>query len=219
MKCLLAIPALNEANTISRVIRTAKEYIPDVLVIDDGSEDDTAAAAARENVPVVRHEQNKGKGEAIKTAFAYAVEKGYDWVFTLDGDGQHDPHDLKGFFPQLDRYDLLLGNRMEDSQRVPSLRLLANRSSSAIVSALCGCRILDSQTGFRAYRIELIRALHLTSRRYELESEILIKASRQGFRIGHCRIQTIYAGEKSRFRNIADSAKFLWLAAKSLRWR
>jgi glycosyltransferase involved in cell wall biosynthesis len=218
MRCLLAIPALNEEPTIARVIEAAKGHIADILVIDDGSEDGTSMAAARANVVVMRHEVNKGKGEALKTAFGYATKHGYDWVFTIDGDGQHDPQDLKGFFPLLGRYDLVLGNRMEDAQRVPFIRRVANRLSSAIVSALCRCRIQDSQTGFRAYKIDVIRSINLTTHRYELESEILIKASRKGFRIGHCKIQTIYAGEKSRFRSIGDSIKFFAMAVRSLFW-
>jgi len=214
-KCLLVIPALNEARTIARVIQTARTYVNDILVIDDGSEDGTAEAAGT-GVRVIRHETNRGKGEALKTAFAHSVEGDYDWVFTIDGDGQHDPRDLGGFFPLLDRYDLLLGNRMGEAHRIPFIRRLANRISSGIVSLLCGFKVLDSQTGFRGYRVSLIRAVDLTTRRFELESEILIKAARQGFRIGHCGIQTIYAEEKSRFRNIADSLNFLSMAVKSL---
>ena len=218
MRCLLVIPALNEEPTIARVIEAAKGHIPDILVVDDGSEDGTAAAATHANVVVTRHDVNKGKGEALKTAFAYAREHDYDWVFTIDGDAQHDPQDLRGFFPLLDRYDLLLGNRMEDAQRIPFIRRVANRLSSAIVSVLCGRRIHDSQTGFRAYKMEMIRAISLRAHRYELESEILIKASRKGFRIGHCRIQTIYAGERSRFRNFGDSMTFLAMAVRSVFW-
>ena len=218
MKNLLVIPALNEESHITQVIQAARPYIHDILVVDDGSEDGTAAAAAGAGVQVKRHEQNKGKGEALKTAFAYAVREGYDWVFTIDGDGQHDPEDLKGFFQMLDRYDLLIGDRMQNTRRIPFIRLVANQTSSAIVSALCGCRIHDSQSGFRAYKVELIRSLNLTTHRYELESELLIRAARKGFRIGHCGIQTIYAGEKSRYQNVQDSLRFLSMAARSVFW-
>src|SRR6185295_13712842 len=108
-----------------------------------------------------RHETNRGKGEALKTGFAYALDRGYDCVITIDADGQHDPHDLAGFLPALDRFDLILGNRMEEGAAIPKLRHLANLSSSFIVSALCGQKILDSQTGFRAYSATLLRAVQL----------------------------------------------------------
>ena len=214
MKCLLAIPAFNEATRITPIIESASKAIPEILVVDDGSVDGTASVASRAGARVVRHEQNLGKGEALKTAFAFAIKEGYDWLFTIDGDGQHDPDDLKGFFPLLNDYDLILGNRMTDSGRVPFVRRLANRTSSAIVSALCGSPIEDSQTGFRAHRVDLLRALDLKTQRFALESEIIIKAARSGFRIGHCRIKTIYGDEKSRFRTLRDSLKFLSMAVR-----
>src|SRR6185436_3369826 len=119
----------------------------------------------------------------------------------MDGDGQHAPEDIAHFLPLLDKYDLILGNRMEDSGRVPLLRRIANQSSSLIVSALCVRRIYDSQTGFRAYRTDL-------------ETEVIIKAARMGLRIGHCRIQTIYADEVSRFKIVKDSLRFIRVVFK-----
>ena len=149
-------------------------------------------------------------------AFGVAIQEQYDWLFTIDADGQHDPDDLKGFFPLLNDYDLILGNRMTDAGRVPLVRRLANRTSSAIVSALCGTRIEDSQTGFRAYRVDLLRRLDLKTQRFALESEVIVKAARSGFRVGHCRIKTIYGDEKSRYRNVRDSLKFLSMAVRLL---
>ena len=215
MKCLMAIPAFNEAPRIAPIIESARNLMPDILVVDDGSGDGTYAIAARAGARVLRHEQNRGKGEALKTAFASAIQGDYDWLFTIDGDGQHDPNDLPGFFPLLNDYDLILGNRMSDAGRVPIIRRMANRISSAIVSVLSGTTVKDSQTGFRAYRVSLLRSLDLQTHRFDLESEVIIKAARAGFRIGHCKIQTIYAGEKSRFRNIRDSVKFLSMAIRN----
>jgi len=220
-KRLLAIPAFNEAVSIARVIESARPRIGEILVVDDGSSDETAAVAMASGVTVVHHQTNRGKGGALKTAFAYAAENGFDWLFTIDGDGQHDPRDLDSFFPLLEDYDLILGNRMQNTGDIPRLRLLANRASTRIVSALCGPTgrgITDSQTGFRAYRVDMLRTIVLTTHRYELESEILIKASRRGFRIGQCRIRTIYAGEGSHYRNLKDSLRFLAMAVKALRW-
>jgi glycosyltransferase involved in cell wall biosynthesis len=217
MKGLLLIPALNEELSIGTVVRGAKKHIPDVLVIDDGSSDGTKKAAASAGAIVVRLERNLGKGEALKTGFHYALQHNCDWVVTMDGDGQHDPADLINFLPLLGNHDLLLGNRMEDRTSVPLLRRVANISSSLIVSALCGQRILDSQTGFRSYKAALLRQVTLEGSHYDLETEVIIKAARQGFRIGHCHIKTIYAEEVSRFKTIRDSLRFLRVVWKSLR--
>jgi glycosyltransferase involved in cell wall biosynthesis len=146
------------------------------------------------------------------------MDQGWEWVLTMDGDGQHDPDDIANFMPLLGKYDLILGNRMDDSARVPLLRRIGNLASSMLVSLLCFQRIRDSQTGFRVYSTDMLRQLPLRSSRYDLETEVVIKASRKGFRIGHCRIQTIYAGEVSRFRNIKDSLRFLVVVARSLLW-
>lgn len=218
MKILLVIPAFNEEPTLPAVIAKAKPYLPDILVIDDGSEDATSLVSAMAGAMTHRLPVNVGKGEALKTAFAYAIEQSYDWVFTLDGDGQHDPRDIENFLPLLPDFDLVLGDRMAESSKVPLLRRVANLTSSLVISILSGQRIRDSQTGFRAYRTELLRQISLQSSRYDLESEVIIKASRKGFRIGHARIQTIYAGEVSRFRNFIDSGRFIVVVFKSFLW-
>jgi len=218
MKSLLVIPAFNEEPTVAGLVRTAKAHIPDILVIDDGSDDATTLVSALAGAMVHRLKTNMGKGVALKEAFAYAIDQGYDYVLTMDADGQHDPEDIVSFLPLLGRYDLILGNRMADSGRVPVLRRVANLSSSLIVSSLCGQWIHDSQTGFRAYRTELLGRVTLQSSRYDLETEVIIKAARKGFRIGHVRIQTIYADEVSRFRNVRDSLRFLSVVFRSFLW-
>jgi glycosyltransferase involved in cell wall biosynthesis len=220
MKGLLLIPALNEELSIGEVVRGARKRISDVLVIDDGSSDRTQVIASVAGALVHRFDTNKGKGEALKTGFRYALEHNCDWVVTMDGDGQHDPQDLTNFLARLGAYDLLLGNRMEDRTGVPMLRRAANYLSSRIVSALSGQPILDSQTGFRCYKAALLRDVSLNGSHYDLETEVIIKAARQGFRIGHCRIKTIYATEVSRFKNFRDSVRFLRVVIKSIwQWR
>lgn len=216
MKVLLLIPAFNEAPTIARLIRGGKQYIKDVLVVDDGSLDDTSLKARSEGAIVERFEKNMGKGQALKAGFTYALANGYESVVTMDGDGQHDPRDIENFLLVLERYDLVLGNRMEERATIPKLRLLANTVSSLMVSALAGSRIYDSQTGFRSYSVALLKQLQLNCSGYDLETEVIIKTAWLGFRIGHCRIQTIYAGEVSRFKNVRDSLRFLKVIGKSL---
>ncbi len=216
MKSLLVIPALDEEATLPGLIEAARKHIPDVMVIDDGSTDATCLVSAIAGAMVHRLKTNMGKGEALKTGFDYAIGEGYDWVLTMDADGQHSPDDIVNFLPALDHYDLVLGNRMNDSANVPPVRRMANLFSSMLVSLLCGQRIRDSQTGFRAYRTRLLRELSLTCSRYDLETEVIIKAARNGFRIGHVNIQTIYADEVSRFRKFRDSSRVIAVLLKSL---
>lgn len=219
MKVLLVIPALDEERTLPALIQSAQKYIHDIMVVDDGSSDATAQVAETAGAMVHQFAANRGKGVALKVAFEYAVENGYDWIFTMDGDGQHAVDDLRNFSPALDRYDLVIGNRMNDRKGVPLIRRIANFSSSLLVSMRCRQWIPDSQSGFRAYSAKLLRSVELRSSRYELETEVIIKAAGKGFRIGHTTIQTIYAGEISRFRNLKDSLRFLSVIAKSVFWR
>jgi glycosyltransferase involved in cell wall biosynthesis len=200
------------------LITQAKKHIEDIFVVDDGSTDETAASASRAGAIVHRLQKNQGKGEALKAGFQYAISQQREWVLTMDSDGQHAPDDIPKFLSLLGRYDMILGNRMEESHKVPWLRRLGNLTSSLIVSLTCFQRIYDSQTGFRAYRTDLLRRIELESSNYDLETEVIIKAARQGFRIGHCRIQTIYAGEVSRFKNVRDSLRFLTVIMRSFFW-
>jgi glycosyltransferase involved in cell wall biosynthesis len=216
MKALLLIPAFDEERTIRAVVTTARKFIDDILVIDDGSADKTACEASAAGVLVKRLEKNQGKGEALKTGFAYALAQGYDVVITMDADGQHDAQDIRNFLPLLDRYDLILGSRFEPGANTPFVRRAANLASSFIVSTMCGQRILDSQTGFRSYSAKLIQEVELDCSHYDLETEVIIKAARQGLRIGSCPIRTIYGDEVSRFKNLKDSIRFLQVILRSL---
>jgi glycosyltransferase involved in cell wall biosynthesis len=216
MRVLLLIPAFNEEPTVGPLILSAKRHIEDILVVDDGSRDGTGSMASQAGAVVLGLERNMGKGAALKIGFNYALEHRYDYVLTIDADGQHDPNDIPNFLPLLEQYDLVLGNRMEQSRCVPLLRRVANLTSSRIVSAVCRRRIYDSQTGFRLYGAELLRRVGLDCSRFDLETEVIIKAARKGFRIGHCRIQTIYAGEVSRFKNIRDSLAFIRVVVRCL---
>ena len=218
MKILLVIPAFNEEPTLPGLIQSAKQHLRDIMVIDDGSEDATSLASMMNGAMVHRLKDNMGKGEALKVAFEYALNTGYDYVMTIDGDGQHDPNDIPNFLPLLGHYDLILGNRMSDAGRVPFIRRIANFSSSLVVSILCGRRIHDSQTGFRVYSRKLLETIPLSSSHYDMETEVIVKAARRGLRIGHARIQTIYAGEVSRFNKVTDSARFVWVIFKSFLW-
>jgi glycosyltransferase involved in cell wall biosynthesis len=217
------IPAFNEAGHIGGVIRGVAAMIPasGILVIDDGSTDDTVSEAEDAGAVVVRNPVNLGKGATLLKGFGIMAEKpGIEAVFTLDADGQHDPAEMEIF---IEAYrgkgaDLVIGSRMADTKGMPALRRFTNRTTSAIISMRAGVRIEDTQSGYRLHRLSLLRNLSLVTRRFDLESEILIKAARSGARIVSVPISTIYGDEKSKINPVADTWRFVRLVFRSLLW-
>lgn len=224
LTCLI-IPAYNESehigSVLSRVLSKFGSFFDEIVVVDDGSEDDTSAIAAGYGVVVLRHDRNMGKGMALRTGFSYALERGYELVMTMDGDGQHDPEDIPRFMKRMLRgdVDIVLGARVLDRRRMPIHRRLNNRLVSAVGSWLSGRKVVDFQCGYRLIRAEVLRAVKLETRRYETESELLIKAGRMGFRIASIPIRAIYNGAKSNVRPLTEMKLFTLLLLKSLRER
>lgn len=222
MRTLVVIPAKNLENRIAGVIAGIRDAAPDldVLVVDDGSEDDTARVARSAGARVVRHDVNRGKGEAIKTGFSVAREGHYDAVLTMDGDGQHDPRVVPAFVEALSDgpWDIVVGSRMHDVGEMPPLRVWTNRTTSRIVSLLAGQEIPDSQSGYRIHRTDAVADMQLVSSRYDLESEILIRAGRRGRSIGSIPIDSIYEDSESHINPFVDTFRFLRLVFRSAFW-
>ncbi len=220
MKICIIMPGYNESRTIGQVVTNARKIIDDVVVIDDGSNDNTAQIAQNAGAYVIRHEINKGKGAALQTGFQYAVDKGYDIVVTMDSDGQHDPADIPNFLGALDKIGsgIIIGSRMGDISTMPWIRRCTNKLTSFTASKIAHQNINDSQSGFRLITIDVLKTIKLETTGFETESEILIKASKAGFRIISVPIKTIYGEEKSKIKPIRDTFKFLRLLFRSLRW-
>jgi glycosyltransferase involved in cell wall biosynthesis len=213
MRVIVIIPALNEALHIAALVRAVRRHCPEVLVVDDGSSDDTSAMAASAGAAVIPHPVNRGKGVALATGFTYAVRNGFDAVITLDGDAQHDPEELPLFIDVAERTgaDMVLGNRMHSTARMPFIRWATNVLTSLCVNVVGGVCVHDSQVGYRLVRTRLLRRMRLRSGRYEQESEIIIRAARMGFRIKEAPIRTIYLGGPSKIRPFRDTVRFLRL--------
>jgi len=217
------VPAYNAATHIEEVLASIKRYIPprNIIVVDDGSTDDTASVAERSGVLVVRHEVNRGKGGAIRTAVErLSTLSDIDAVVMLDADGQHDPQEIPRFAEEFMKgtTDIIVGNRMAARGGMPAIRVLTNRLTSAIVSLRAGQRIPDSQNGYRLVRASLIRRLDLVTSRYEIDSELIIKACHAGGRASSIPVSTIYGSEKSAIRPFHDSIRFIALVMRSLFW-
>lgn len=194
MKTIAVIPAYNSADSLSLLLPAVKAQLSDIVVIDDGSADETSLVASREGVEVIRHETNRGKGAALKTGFAYALENGYDLIITLDSDGQHDPKYIPLFQQAYNKSgaDLIIGSRAGNKGDMPWDRRFSNRITSFILTLLLKKSIEDSQCGYRLISRRLLESINLESERFELETELIIKAARAGFNIEFLPIMVRY---------------------------
>ena len=204
MRVAALIPAYQAAAHLGEVLLRlrALEAPPDVLVVDDGSRDATALVARQFGAKVHAFAGNRGKGHALLQGFRELAD--YDAVVTLDADRQHPPE----CFPEFVRAgeagaDLVLGTRTR-SAAMPLSRRFANRFSSGWTALLAGQRVTDSQCGFRLYGRALLERTPCTPGRYEVETEMIVRAARLGFRIAEVAIPTVYGEEKSQIRAFRD---------------
>lgn len=205
---LALIPAYNEAERVSGVVAAAKSYLA-VLVVDDGSTDDTAARAEAAGATVLRQKPNQGKGVALRTGFRWALDNGHDAVITLDADAQHDPAEIPKF---LDLYavhqpDLIIGERR--FTQMPFPRNLSNTFGRWVFSKALGQMVKDNQSGYRLISRRLMEAT-LDSREggFEFEVEMIVTCVRCGYRLGGVPIRTIYAGQGSHIKPIPQTIHF-----------
>ena len=213
-KTAAVIPAYNEEKHIGDVVRRTRQKLDDVLVVDDGSRDKTADRAREAGAKVIVHPQNRGKGETIKTGLRHWLERQTDFIIILDSDGQHRPGEIDRFVAaalSADEPKLILGNRMNDVSSMPRLRRIVNRWMSERISAVCGQEIPDTQCGFRMLHRQLIPELLGGAARFDYETEMLIVASRKGFRIDSVPISTVYSDEVSSIHPIRDTLRFFKL--------
>lgn len=220
-KIVVIIPAYNAGLTIGKLINHILKFTnrEDIVVINDGSDDKTFELAYRAGVVVLKHGRNKGKGEALKTGFRYALEKNYQALITMDADLQHDPQSIPDLTGKSENFPgIIIGTRNRNLKNMPFARWLTNNLTSTIVSILCGQSVRDSQSGYRLIPIGVLKKVKLESKKYDLESEILIKASRKGVKIDQVPIKTIYGEGRSLINPWIDTGRFIKLMWRSLWW-
>jgi glycosyltransferase involved in cell wall biosynthesis len=216
------LPGYNVARHLESLVEALHRELPgaELLLVDDGSADDTASVARGLGLTVIEHEVNQGKGMALRTGFDAAVAAGADAVITMDSDGQHLPSEAPRFVEAWKAgADVVVGDRMADNDNMPWLRKRTNEFTSWVISRMAGARIPDSQNGYRLFDTKVLRSVELESRRYDMESEILIRAARQGYSIASVPISTIYHDEESSIHPFVDTYRFFRLVWRARSWR
>lgn len=211
-KAAAVIPFYNESKTINRIVLETLKYVSFVIAVDDGSTDGSPDnIPITENVTLISYKKNCGKGYALRKGLEKGIEKGFLKLVTIDADSQHDPEEIPTLISGLTNYDIVIGNRLNDLKGMPLQRRISNKITSFLLSIKTGQKILDSQCGFRAYRADVVKKITTVEDGYEAETEILIKASRHGYKIGFANVSTIYGDEESKMMPIKTTFGFIKL--------
>jgi glycosyltransferase involved in cell wall biosynthesis len=225
-RVIAVIPAHDEAPRVGPVVRGALEALP-VVVVDDGSDDETADVARRAGATVLVQRPNQGKGAALRAGFRYALELGAEAVVTLDADGQHDPTEIPSLLAarlaggdgdDASAAELVIGQRR--FAEMPPVRRLSNSIGTVALSAALGHWVPDNQSGYRVIGRRLTQAM-LTSRDdgFAFEVEMIAVCLREGWPIAWAPIRTIYGEERSHIRPLRHLREFLAVTARARRIR
>lgn len=214
-KIYIVIPAYNEAIVLGKVIDEIKKNgFNNIVVVDDGSIDNTSLVLKDKEIINVRHSLNRGKGASIKTGFEACKLLGADIIITFDGDGQHDPIDIKSMIQLIQKgYDVVMGCRNYKEKHMPRYKVVGNSIGNFITWLIYGLWVSDSQFGLRAYSRKAIDNIHLTSDRYEFDSEIIREIARHGLK--HCEMTahvryTEYARKKKNKQSVISAIKMVF---------
>lgn len=212
------IPAHNEENRIRAVIRKTKRFAKNVVVVDDGSTDNTHRTAQEENVLVLRHIINLGKGAALKTGAEYAIKNGAEKLIFMDADGQHKPADIPRFLKALRGVDIVFGSR-DLNKKMPLILKFGNWFINKTNDLLFGIDLRDTQSGYRAMTADAYRQIRWKATSYGVESEMIANVGKKRLKYKELPIETIYA-DKYKGTTIIDGVKIVFnmLWWKITRW-
>ncbi|MFA5008659.1 MAG: glycosyltransferase family 2 protein [Candidatus Omnitrophota bacterium] len=212
MKIWMVIPAYNEAQFLEGILRSLKEKKLNIIVVDDGSKDSTYEVAKIRADIVVRNEKNLGKGMALRKAIGFLLEnEKFDYIITMDGDGQHSVSDIDEFIRKAENGEnFVVGNRMDNPKGMPKTRILTNKVMSWLLSKMVSQSIPDTQCGFRLISRDVLEKIKFRTNKFEVESEVLLKAAKEGFAIKSIPIQSIYFSHiKSKIHPFLDTFRFI----------
>lgn len=215
------IPAYQAAATIGSLVAEVREYISDVVVVDDGSRDATAQHAQQAGAVLLRHGTNMGKGAALQTGFEWALRAGKRLAITMDADGQHRPADIPKFLSAYRRTGIpvLLGNRTAHRENMPFSRRSSNAVMSWLLNRMMHRYVPDTQCGFRLFRGDVLPFLNADSQRFAAESEVLLHLADRGFRMDSVRVNVQEAAQRSTIRPLRDTLQFLGMLRRYRRQR
>ncbi len=213
-KVYVVVPVYNEAPVIQKTITEIKNAGYDnIIVVDDGSTDNSYYRFAKMNVVPLKLAINRGKGAAVKTGMEAAKVLGADIVVTLDGDGQHNPKDIKKMLELINRgYDVVLGSRLKNPKGMPWHKIVVNYIGNIVTFFLYGLWVTDSQSGFRAFSKRAINLIDTQTDRYEYDSEVIREIERHGLKYAEVPIEvryTKYSMNKNNKQNLKNGIKTL----------
>ena len=217
LKCCVLIPTYNNSKTIEKVILSTLEYCDDVIVVNDGCTDNTSEILAKyPQLTIVTHAVNQGKGKGLRNGFAKAVDLGFDYVISIDSDGQHYPKDFITFLNKVEEEpgSLIIGARNMTVENVPNKSNFGNKFSNFWFWAETGIKLPDTQSGYRLYPVQRLKKIWLFTTKFELEIEVIVKAAWRGIPVLSVPVSVYYApqGERvSHFIPSRDSTRISFL--------
>lgn len=211
-KWLAALPVYNEAGSVDSILQEVLQYADNVLVVNDGSNDGTAQRLAAWNqVHVINHEVNRGYGAALVSAFQYAIDNHFEFVVTLDCDGQHQPKRIPRFVAACQNADIVSGSRYlkkyPGDSEPPAQRLFINRQITRDINQRLGLCLTDAFCGFKAYRVEALKQLNITDFGYAMPLELWVQAAMLGMRIIEIPVPLLYLDLTRSFGGSLDQAE------------
>jgi glycosyltransferase involved in cell wall biosynthesis len=195
---LVGIPAYDEGKYVASIVVQAKQYADEVIVVDDGSRDNTARIAELAGATVVRHDENRGKGAAIQTILAEAKKRKPDVLVLLDADFQHNPNEIPIIIkPIRQGFDLVIGSREAQKEKTPSYRRIGQKVLLRSTRMLSGSEIVDSESGFRALSLRAVNEIELKEKGFAVETEMIASAADKNLKITEVPISNIYTVDGS----------------------
>jgi len=209
-KVCAVIPFYNENRYIREVINRTLPFVDFVIAVDDGSTDNSSIEVPKsEDVILLSYPKNQGKGYALKTGFMESIKRTTGITITLDADLQHIPEKIPELISGLDNYDVVIGNRLHNLKKMPVQRILSNKLTSLLLSIKTKQKLIDTQSGFRAYKTKILNNILPVFTGFEAESEMLVKAAESGYKINFVPIPTIYADETSKMKSVQAIIGFI----------